>query len=80
MYMKSIQIMMDEELLIELDADEEVRKSGRSAVLRRIVAEYIERRRRQSIADRYREAYGEAGKISGTELDGWEDEGVWPSE
>jgi metal-responsive CopG/Arc/MetJ family transcriptional regulator len=78
--MKPIQVMMDEELLNELDADEEVQKSGRSAVLRRIVAEYIEHRRRRKIADHYRRAYGDSGGKLDADFDVWEDEGTWPSE
>ena len=72
--------MMDEKLLRELDADEEVQKMGRSAVLRRIVAEYIDYRRRKSIAKQYRQAYGEAGEGLGADFEGWENEGIWPSE
>jgi metal-responsive CopG/Arc/MetJ family transcriptional regulator len=72
--------MMDEKLLTEFDEDEEVRKAGRSAVLRRIVAQYIEHRRRRAIADQYRKAYGELGGKLNADLEGWEDEGTWPSE
>lgn len=77
--MKTIQITMDEKLLEQLDQDEETRRDGRSAVLRRAAAEYLDRRRRLAIAHRYREAYsGEAGL--GQEFDGWEEQGTWPSE
>lgn len=69
--------MFDEPLLRRLDADEEVRKSGRSAVLRRAAAEYLRRRRARATADAYRRAYG-AGQGLGDEFRGWEDEGVWP--
>jgi metal-responsive CopG/Arc/MetJ family transcriptional regulator len=78
--MKPIQIMMDEQLLTELDADEEVRKSGRSAVIRKIVAEYIDYRHRKTVASQYRRAYGEAGAGLGIEFAGWENEGIWPKE
>ena len=50
--MKPIQIMIDEELLNKLDADEEVRRLGRSAVFRKIAAEHLERRQRRYIAAR----------------------------
>ncbi|MCP3993988.1 MAG: hypothetical protein GY722_02845 [bacterium] len=46
--MKAIQVMFDESLLLELDAELEVKKQGRSAVLRRLVADYLERRREAS--------------------------------
>ena len=78
--MKPIQIMMDEDLLNELDADEEVRRLGRSAVMRRIVAEYIDYRHRKTVASQYRRAYGDAGEGLGTEFVGWENEGIWPQE
>ena len=78
--MKAIQITMDEKLLTRFDADEQVQRQGRSAVLRRIAAEYVERRKRQTVADQYRRAY--AGSAGGPlpELEAWEGEGVWPNE
>jgi hypothetical protein len=72
--------MMDEKLLRALDADEEVRKLGRSEVLRRIVAQYIDYRGRKAVAIQYRRAYGEAGEELEEDFKGWENEGVWPSE
>ena len=78
--MKAIQITIDEKLLTQFDTDEQVQRLGRSAVLRQVAAEYIERRRRQAVAEQYRRAY--AGAVAGpaAELDGWERQGVWPSE
>jgi predicted transcriptional regulator len=75
--MKPIQIMMDEELLRRLDRDAEVRRAGRSAVLRRAASEYLRRSSARRIAEAYREAYS-AGSGLGTEFAGWEDEGSWP--
>jgi hypothetical protein len=40
-HMRAIQITVDERLLAALDADEEVRRLGRSAVLRRAAIEYL---------------------------------------
>lgn len=77
--MKAIQITFDEDLLRELDATEEVKREGRSAAMRRAVAEYLERRRQQAITEQYRRAYGDGGGL-GDELSGWEDQGRWPSE
>ena len=74
--MKAIQITMDEALLEALDAEEEVRRDGRSAVLRRAVADYLRRRRDQRIDEQYRRAYAD-GAV-GHELEGWEEEEVWP--
>ena len=77
--MKPIQMMIDPDLLADLDATEEVRREGRSAVLRRAIAEYLERRRRYTIREGYRRAYGEAAGL-GEEFQGWETEGSWPDE
>ncbi len=74
--MKAIQVSFDERLLRQLDADEEVRRDGRSAVLRRAVALYLARRRERRIAAAYRAAYGGSG--AGPDLAGWEDECEWP--
>jgi metal-responsive CopG/Arc/MetJ family transcriptional regulator len=74
--MKAIQVSFDERLLRQLDADEEVRRDGRSAVLRRAADLYLARRRERRIAAAYRAAYGRSG--AGADLAGWEDEGAWP--
>ena len=79
MYMKAIQVSVDEKLLAALDADEEVRRLGRSAVLRRIAAEYLERRRRGEVRSQYQKAYGTGGGL-GDEYQGWENQGAWPEE
>ena len=68
---------MDDELLARLDADAEVRREGRSAVLRRAADEYLRRRRKRSIAEQYARAYA-AGRGLDKEFSGWEDEGAWP--
>lgn len=75
--MKAIQISMDEDLLTRLDADEEVQKDGRSAVLRRAVDQYLRQRRAQTIAAAYARAYGLTPGLD-QEFAGWEAEGVWP--
>ena len=75
--MKAIQITLDEALLARLDADEEVRRVGRSAVLRRAADEYLRKRRKRVIADQYAKAYG-ASPDFGVEFSGWDDEGAWP--
>jgi len=77
--MKAIQIMMDPVLLAELDATDEVRREGRSAVLRRAATEYLLRRQNEQIRERYQRAYGD-GDGMGAEYAGWEDEGTWPDE
>jgi metal-responsive CopG/Arc/MetJ family transcriptional regulator len=77
--MKAIQVMIDEGLLERLDATEEVRKDGRSAVLRRALEAYLRERRRESVAAQYRKAYG-GRQGPGKELAGWEAQGVWPDD
>lgn len=78
MYMKAIQVTLDEALLAKLDADEEVRRDGRSAVLRRAAEEYLRKRRKREIADKYAKAYAGNKPGLGAEFEGWEDEGSWP--
>ena len=75
--MKAIQVTLDDALLARLDADDEVRRDGRSAVLRRAAEEYLRRRRKRSIADQYSKAYGGAPDL-GDGFGGWEGEGVLP--
>ena len=75
-YMKAIQVTLDEALLARLDADAEVRRDGRSAVLRRAADEYLRRRRKRAIAEQYTRAYGEGALAD--EFGGWELEGSWP--
>lgn len=79
LYMKAIQITLDDDLLARLDRDEEVQRDGRSAVLRRAADLYLRQRNARRIAEAYRRAYGENGGL-GTEFSGWEDEGAWPAE
>jgi len=74
--MKAIQVTLDEALLARLDADAEVRRDGRSAVLRRAADEYLRRRRKRAIAEQYTKAY-RGGALS-DEFSGWEQEGTWP--
>jgi metal-responsive CopG/Arc/MetJ family transcriptional regulator len=74
--MKAIQVTMDEGLLLALDAEEEVQRDGRSAVLRRAVADYLRRRRGQRIDEQYRRAYARGS--ADPELEGWGEEEVWP--
>jgi len=75
--MKPVQVMLDEALLERLDATEEVRRDGRSAVVRRALADYLRRRRSMEIRERYERAYATEDGL-GEELAGWEEEGAWP--
>jgi len=75
--MKPVQITMDEGLLERLDADEEVKRDGRSVVIRRAIAEYLKARRKRRTADSYRRGY--AAGVS-EELVEWVGEAAWPDE
>ena len=75
--MKAIQVNIDEGLLAQLDADAEVRKDGRSAVLRRAVRAYLDQRQAAEIRAQYQRAYGNKPGL-GEEYSGWEDQGSWP--
>ena len=76
--MKPIQLLIDEPLLRRLDADTEVKRLGRSEVLRRAASDYLRRSRAQRIAEAYRRAYA-SGAGLGEEWAGWENEGSWPA-
>jgi metal-responsive CopG/Arc/MetJ family transcriptional regulator len=76
--MRAIQVTFDEGLLAELDASEEVRREGRSAVLRRAAAEYLARRHRDEIAESYARAYGDGAGL-GEDFAGWGEQGQWPA-
>ena len=75
MLMKAIQITVDEGLLAALDSQTEVKREGRSAVIRRAVEEYLQRRRDERIAEQYRRGYR---RHPATEFAPWEEEQVWP--
>jgi len=77
--MKTIQITVDEKLLARLDADDETRRDGRSAVFRRAANEYLRRRRRASITTGYRTGYRKQAGL-GAQFQGWENEGLWPKD
>jgi len=70
MYMKPIQVMIDEKLLSELDADEEVLRIGKSAVFRKRVSEYLDYHHRLAISNMYNKVYVKDGE----EFIGWKDE------
>ncbi len=74
--MRTVQFTIDERLLAAADADPEVKRDGRSAVLRRALFEYLRQKRRRAIADAYRRAYAKPVE----DLSGWSAEGAWPEE
>jgi predicted transcriptional regulator len=78
-YMKAVQVTLDESLLAALDQTEDVARHGRSAVIRRAIAEYLSRHRSRVIRERYEAAYG-SGEGVGSEFAGWAEQGEWPIE
>ncbi len=78
-YMKAVQITMDEDLLERLDSVDEVKKKGRSAVIRMVLAEWLRRKRSQAIDERYRVAYADGDPL-GKDWAGWEEQGAWTSD
>jgi metal-responsive CopG/Arc/MetJ family transcriptional regulator len=77
MCMKAIQITFDEQLLKALDEDAEVKRIGRSAVLRKATSEYLRRSAAARIREQYRRA-ATGGRVP--ELEDWIGVGVWPDE
>ena len=68
-----------EALLARLDQDDEVKRDGRSAVLRRAAELYLRQRKARDVAVAYRRAYGGQRGLE-SEFEGWEDEGAWPAQ
>jgi len=64
---------------VSIDADPDVQRDGRSAVMRRAVEAYLRARRERRIADAYREGYGDSRGID-PEFEGWDDQGRWPED
>ena len=76
--MKAIRVMFDETLLAKLDDTPDVKKNGRSAVLRQLTGEFLRRHRRKQIDAQYERAYAGVEDPAGRDFEGWEDEGAWP--
>ena len=72
--MKAVQLTFDEKLLVELDAGEDVRLSGRSAVVQRLINDYLQRKAESAIDESCRRGYSD-GTGLGPAFEGWEKEG-----
>ena len=75
--MKAIQITVDEKLLRGVDRDPEVKKHGRSALIRRLLQEHLRRRREKEIDDAYERGYSKHPPTQ-DELGPWPDVQAWP--
>ena len=78
--MQAVRVMFDVELLAELDETPDVRRKGRSAVLRELISDFLRQRRSREIDAQYERAYAGVDDPLGQEFQGWEKEGVWPPE
>ena len=78
--MKTVQINLDDALLAELDADDEVQRDGRDAVLGRAARAWLVGRRHEDMVTAvYTAGYRRAPlEPLGPEFGGWEAQGVWP--
>ena len=76
--MKAIQVTVDEKLLRSLDSNTEAKREGRSAVIRRALAQYLARQQSAEFDAQIRRGYRRTPVD--TELEGWAEEGVWPTE
>ncbi len=75
---KAVQVSIDTLLLGQLDADPEVRESGRSAFIRRAVRFYLGAKQRRETDERIAQAYaGEADSLHG-EIEPLIDGQPWP--
>jgi metal-responsive CopG/Arc/MetJ family transcriptional regulator len=61
---RSVQISLDEDLLREIDRRPETKRDGRSAVIKRALQLYLNRKQRETVNESYARAYGAAGKGS----------------
>jgi metal-responsive CopG/Arc/MetJ family transcriptional regulator len=81
---RSVQISLDEELLREIDRRPETKRDGRSAVIKRALQLYLDRKQRESIDENYARAYGSRTRGTGTEraneFDALLDTQAWPDE
>ena len=64
--MKAVQVTLDERLLAALDADDEVKRDGRSAVLRRAATEYLRRKHRASVAQAFASSHSTWVRATGS--------------
>lgn len=74
--MRAVTIRFTPELLREFDADEVVVKEGRSAVLRRLVEEYLHRQEQRRMDEAYARGYGPDFPPIEEELAGWSEAAV----
>lgn len=57
---RSVKISLDEELLREVDGQAETRQESRSAIVRRALRLYLDRKRQQKTEERYVRGFGKS--------------------
>jgi metal-responsive CopG/Arc/MetJ family transcriptional regulator len=77
--MKPVQVLLDEPLLEALDRSPEVKADGRSAVVRRVLDDWLAARKEARIDAASRRGYGKEPGV-GKDWQGWEEQGAWPDE
>ena len=78
-HMRAIQLTIDEDLLERVDDLPEVRSGGRSAFIRKALAEALKRRREDAIAEAYRRGYAEH-PVAKDEFESEQEHLAWPDE
>jgi metal-responsive CopG/Arc/MetJ family transcriptional regulator len=77
---KPVQISLDEVFLRRVDADPEVKRRGRSAVVREALELYLRARERRRIDRDIRSAYGGRSNAMVTEIEDLLGSQEWPDE
>jgi predicted transcriptional regulator len=81
---RNVQISLDEDLLRAIDRRPETKRDGRSAVIRRALQLYLDRKRRETIDESYARAYGgrdgTARSDRASEFDSLLDRQAWPED
>ena len=77
---KVVKVNFTEALLKRLDADEAVKRLGRSEVIRRLADSWLRWRREREIERAYARGYGSRFVPMENELAGWGEELIWPDE
>jgi metal-responsive CopG/Arc/MetJ family transcriptional regulator len=77
MYMRAVQILIDEDLLREIDQQAKRSKTDRSKLLRLAAARYLQELKRRSLEFQHRAGY-EGQPSEREEVDAWQDVQAWP--
>lgn len=75
--MKTIQMTMEEGLLIQMDREVKQRKTSRSAFTREAIRHYLSVLKEQELERKHREGYRKKPVPPG-EFSDWESEQIWP--